>query len=477
MARTQDEIREDLAYIKAEIEALDASETRSEDDDTRYGEGLDLFERLTEELAVVEARDEKRAKVAEFAAKPANRVGPTLLKSESRDVFDLSEIRGLAPDARGVEMRGRAMEMAETAPSYVSDEARESITRLCDGSIEVREQRPGSIAEHLIVHGSPAYADAFGRYLKNPEDYEARAALNITTTTQGQFTLPTHLDPTVIRTDTGNINPLREISRVVTVDTAVWNGLSSAGVTASFTTESAVVGDNSPTFAQPSITPRKAHAYVQATGEFLEDSALSVAAEVGAMFAISKANLEATKFAVGSTATTEPNGIVTALQQTTASRIDAQTNGSFWAGDVMALQSGTPARWRPNGSWLAETSIYNLVRQFNIGAAGQGGSVFWTDLGGGRPGQLLGRPAYESSAMQASPLASGFTATASSDDILVYGDFNEFAIVDRVGATVQFNPMVVDPTTGRPIDNVGWYFRWRVGAGCLVANAFRLLRV
>ena len=73
-------------------------------------------------------------------------------------------------------------------------------------------------------------------------------------------------------------------------------------------------------------------------------------------------------------------------------------------------------------------------------------------------------------------MQTAITATASTDDILVYGDFSQFAIVDRIGASVQFNPMVIDPTTARPIDNVGWYFRWRVGSDVLVANAFRLAR-
>jgi HK97 family phage major capsid protein len=95
------------------------------------------------------------------------------------------------------------------------------------------------------------------------------------------------------------------------------------------------------------------------------------------------------------------------------------------------------------------------------------------DLGPGIPSQLLGRSTYQSSAMPAAPLSS---ATASSDDVLILGDFSEYLIVDRVGMEVVYNPLVLG-SNRRPTGEVGWAAFWRVGADVTNADAFRLLRV
>ncbi len=136
--------------------------------------------------------------------------------------------------------------------------------------------------------------------------------------------------------------------------------------------------------------------------------------------------------------------------------------------DVYATKDALPARWRPRASWVANESIYSLTRQFATGSGPQ--HAFWTDLGMDRPSLLLGRPVYESSAMD------GTLAAASTNDILLCGDFSQYLIVDRVGMTVAYEPLVKGANQ-RPTGEVGWYAYWRGGANVLVADAFRILRV
>ncbi len=69
-------------------------------------------------------------------------------------------------------------------------------------------------------------------------------------------------------------------------------------------------------------------------------------------------------------------------------------------------------------------------------------------------------------------------ATASSDDILILGDFSQgYQIVDRIGMEVLFNPLVIGPSAQRPTGQVSWRAFWRVGARAVNADAFRMLRV
>ena len=381
-----------------------------------------------------------------------------------RDPFDLSDFRsgalvnGRLNDSSKAELRSRAMDAVEQAPEYVSDTHRETITE------HIARDESGKFAGHVLEYGSPEYTDAFFRYIKTGETM--RAALS-TTGANGGYLIPFHLDPSIILTNTGSKNPLRQISRVETITTDAWHGVSSAGVTGEWLAEAAEFTDASPTFAQPTINVEKAGAYVQASFEVTQDS--GIATQIAMLFADAKDRLEATAFVTGN-GSGQPNGIVTKLQATTASRVSAQTNAAFGSIDVYALVNSLPARYQDNCDWLAHWSVYNLVRNFGSGA---NSSAFWVDLGPGIPSQLLGRSTYQTSAMAAAPLS---TATASSDDILVLGDFSEYLIVDRVGMEVVYNPLVLG-TNRRPTGEVGWAAFWRVGADVTNADAFRLLRV
>jgi HK97 family phage major capsid protein len=58
----------------------------------------------------------------------------------------------------------------------------------------------------------------------------------------------------------------------------------------------------------------------------------------------------------------------------------------------------------------------------------------------------------------------------------VLGDFSQYVVVDRVGMSIAFNPLVVG-SNRRPTGEIGWAAFWRVGADVDNANGFRLLVV
>jgi HK97 family phage major capsid protein len=473
---TLSELQERAKALSEEINELSLVAEPTDEQEQRMAEAIEEAAPLAESIR--EAKAEKRKadldELRAFAATPGHIEKPietepaplnplTVVSRAKRDPFDLSEVRlgamsnGKLNDSSVAELRSRARDAVEQAPEYVSDAHRESATRHID------RDEDGNIAQHVLSYGSPEYTKEFMRYLRTGQPI--RAALS-TTAANGGYLIPFHLDPSIILTNSGSINPIRSIARVETITTNVWHGVSSAGVTAEWTAEAAQVADASPTVGQPTVTPIRADAYIQASFEVTDDS--NIGAQVGMLFADAKDNLESTGFVTGS-GSTQPWGILSRLRATTASRTSAQTNASFGAVDIFALVNGLPARHQSNSSWLAHWSIYNLVRQ--LGGVSQ--PNFWVDLGPGIPSQLLGQSAYVSSDMPAGPLSS---ATASTDDILVLGDFSKFLIVDRVGMEIKYNPLVMG-ANNRPTGEVGWAAFWRVGSDCLDANAFRMLRV
>jgi HK97 family phage major capsid protein len=270
------------------------------------------------------------------------------------------------------------------------------------------------------------------------------------------------LDPTVIITSDGSLNEIRKAARQVVATGDTWNGVSSTAVSFSWDGEAAEVSDDATTFAQPSIPVHKAQGFVPISIEALEDAA-NVTQEVGRLLAFGKDTLEATAFATGN-GTDKPTGIVTAV---TAQATASATTDTFAIADVYALDSALPARYRPNASWLANRNIYNLVRQFDTA----GGAGLWERLGADVPPNLLGRPAYEAEGMDGTITALGTNL------VLLYGDFSNYVIADRIGFRVEFIPHLFNTANNLPDGQRGWYSYFRVGADSVNDTAFELLDV
>lgn len=463
------EIDSRLGEVRSELIAFaDVEEALTEEQVSRFEE-LETEERtLTEEREPLARRAQtiERMRTAQTAA------GSRSTESGGVDVhvrtqggpFDgLDAVRtGMVPPS---ELRSRALDAVEQAPDWLGHDEREHVTRMLE-----RNDRHGRIARHALLTGSDAYTRAFEQILSGVAPYHLaadeaeamRAAMSLTDA-NGGYMVPFHLDPTIILTNAGSTNPIRQIARVDQITGDNWHGITSAGVTAEWLAEAAEASDASPTFAQPEITPHKAAAYLQGTFEVTQDT--GIASQVGMLLADAKDNLEADAFAVG-TGTGQPQGVVTGVAAVPASIVETATVGAYEAGDVYAIKGAMRPRDRANAAFLASEGIQLLTRQFATGSGPQ--HAFWADLGMDTPSQLLGRPIYEASEM-ASEVAAGA-------NILLAGNFSRYLIVDRVGMTVQFEPLVKGANQ-RPTGEVGWFAHWRVGAGVLDPGAFRLLQV
>ena len=198
----------------------------------------------------------------------------------------------------------------------------------------------------------------------------------------------------------------------------------------------------------------------------------SLSGEIAMLIADAKGRLEATAHATGS-GSGQPYGIVTALGLTTASRVAGSSGAAgaadFVLADVYAVKNALPPRYRPNASWVGEQTNIDKIRRFGEGSTGA--AAFWADLAVDTPPLLLGKPVYESSAMD-STIVSG-----SNDDVLIIGDFRHgFVLVDRMGLELVYNPLVLG-SNRRPSGEVAWVAFWRHGADSVDDNAFRMLRL
>ncbi len=469
MGRKQSEtISAEMEALRAEIKVITENEDATDEEIARGDALLEEWQAKDELRKAALKREAQVDEVLRASLDAGRREDPSPRSPEimkRTDPYETNEqlVRTVLGRANFNEQDAisRAHAAVEQAPRHVNDTAKERLTEL----LELDNVHAPLIARHMLLTGSPEYHDEFRDYVKT-RGYRVgeamRAAMSLTDA-NGGYLVPFTLDPTVILTNAGIAGPIRSISTVKTIATDTWNGVTSAGVSAAWTAEGVETGDATPTFAQPTITPKKADAWVFGSYEVLADSGF--AAELARLLADAKVRLEEAAFATGNTGATVPRGVVAGVAAVTASIVAAQTTNSFGVNDVYNTSDALRPRDASQASWIANKKIFSLIRRFDTA----GGGSFWANLGMGRPSELLGQPVYECSTM------AGVVTTGA--NVLLAGNFAEYYIVDRVGMSVLYDPIIRSTGNNRPTGQAGWYAFWRVGADVVDPAAFRLLQL
>jgi HK97 family phage major capsid protein/HK97 family phage prohead protease len=463
----REEIRSRLAEIDREHSGAELpADIRSEWDDLNRE-----FEEHGRAIASAEAR---MARLRELADSEDNREvtdAPAASRSygspafHRRDnVYDLQALRNQArsPEEMGTLMRDNALRAVETSrfPGVPNREAAQERAAFLLENVDTKD---GALARRVLQTGSATYERAFGKVAANLTENgltnEERAALAVGAGATGGYAVPFQLDPTVILTNDGRINPLRSVARQVQIVGKEWQGITSAGVTVSRSAEAAEVAATDPTLAQPTVKAERVTGFVTYSMEVEQDWS-QMRSEVTSILADAKEEEESESFFDGDGIAPNANGILATLS--TSSNVSVATTGAFVVGDLYSLEQALPPRFRANAVYMANHTIYNKVRQFGTSDS----HALWERIGNGMPPELLGRPAYEASAMPATH--------AAADRFLLYGDFRQFLIVDRIGMNVELVPHILG-SNRRPTGQRGLLAVWWNNSKVLVDNAFRVL--
>jgi HK97 family phage major capsid protein len=482
MYRTLQEIDGRQAAIRTELQTIDVLPEPTDEDVNWQGTLIQEYDQLEDRARPLRRRMADIDRVLRARQDPDNREdgaprsggngggrqAPDVYVRSGRDPFEeLDKVRrGLVGSS---DLRVRAQLAIETdAKRYALADASyaETATRRAESSPR--------IAKHILLTGSPEYRDAFAEYLRDPENLSRERSMTLTAASGG-YLLPYVLDPTIVLTNNASANPFRRISRNEQTTSNAWQGVSSAGVTAAWITETTTAADMSPTIGQIQITPTKAAAWVFGSYEALDDT--NFGEQLPGLLADARDRLESAAFATGS-GTNQPLGVVAALG--TGSRVAPTATGTAFNGtasipDVYNLQAALPPRFRNsrNVGWIANIIAINKVRALDQ----YGGSAFWANFGSDTPEQLLGKSIYEASDMNATMTgASGATGTGSVT--LLFGDWQQFIVVDRVGVSMLYEPLIKGASNAQlPTGQAGWYMFWRTGSSVSTTAAFRYLTI
>jgi HK97 family phage major capsid protein/HK97 family phage prohead protease len=338
--------------------------------------------------------------------------------------------------------------------------------------LDTIDDEKGELARRVLVTGNPVYERAFGKALKQLSlvgltEAESRA-LSLGVDPQGGYAVPFQLDPTVILTSNGAINPIRHLARVETITGKEWDGVTSAGVTVTRANESQEVGTGDAAFVQPTVRTTRVQGFVPFSVE-LDVSWGALRSQMTALLMDAKDIEEASSFMTGNGTAPQAMGLLSGLTTAAvgaASTVTTAGTASLAVGDLYALENAMPARFRQQSAYLASRTTYNRFRQL-FQALASAAFDSWVRPSGGQPATFNGYPAYEVSTMVG-------TITSGSQ-VLLQGDYRQFLIVDRVGMGIELVPHLFGPTNRYPTGQRGILAIWFNNSQVLVPNAFRLL--
>lgn len=416
-------------------------------------------------LADAEEAETRAARVAESRA----RWGSVQIGSHVAAATDAAEVRYLRP----TEARDRALKVLE---------GRESTVHLADDQLakveqvirrRTKESDGAQIARRLLVTENDAYRSAFMKATTQVvpafTSEEVRAieefrAMSIGVDTAGGFGVPVLIDPSIILTAQGSLNPFRAISRVETITADEWSGVSSAGVSWSLDDEATAVSDDAPELAQPKVGVNTARGFVPYSIEVGMDYP-SFAQEMSILLAEGYDELQAQHMAVGTKSSTN-RGIITALDADTNVEVVTGTDGQFSGPDVNKAWTALPDRYKANATWVMSHDVGTEISTFSNG---NNLAYFTVDLTGVIQ-TIHSRPIRYSS------YTGDFSGTTGKSNLLVVGDFRNFVIADRAGMSVELVPHLFDVTNNRPTGQRGWFAWARFGSNSVNNSGFRLLQ-
>lgn len=488
--KTLEEMKARLAEVQEALrsiheEAGDAA--LSEERQAEWDEASDELTSLRSDIAKAEARMETVKSLGERG----NREAPAFVKTHTdSEVFDLDSLRQMSYSGDDFleKVETNARRAIERVQYGVKN--KEGAQERAEELLDTVDNSSRDLAKRMLLTGNADYERAFTKVLRHgndsfctTEERQAlmRAAQSLGGDSNGGYAVPFQLDPTVMLTSAGVVNPIRELARVETIVGKEWQGVTSAGTTVARAAEAAAATASNFDLAQPVVRTNRVQGYTVFSLE-IDLSWNALRSEITRMLVDAKAQ-EEHSFITGNGSGTAPGGVNGSLPGTTAvgaSDVElADISDGFRAIDLYNVEEALDARWEGNASWLAHKSFYNKVRQFATdGTGATGGSLnnlFVDHITDATPRRLLDYPTYRTTGMpsvsSALADADGFGSAAA---LAIFGDFKQFLIVDRIGMTVEMVPTVVN-SSGFPTGQRGVYAVWMNNSKILIPDAFRRL--
>lgn len=301
-------------------------------------------------------------------------------------------------------------------------------------------------------------AKALSQYLRTGQVDADLKTLVVGTPASGGYTVAPEYSTAIVK-KLVEMSPMRSLASVMSIGTSkVFIPTLATDAAGGWVGEVAARTEDEPTFGQIEIDVHEHAVIIPISRMLLEDSILDLSGLLAERIAIKFAQAENTAFVKG-TGTGQPQGLLNAANTFTS--VTAKPDGSDLLAKLLELYYSLPQPYAQTATWGMTRKTMGAIRAAADLAANRTG--IWSDgLADGTPARLLGAAVTEFPDMD---------DMAASKTPVIFGDFSNYQIVDRVGLDIMR-----DDYTGADNGIVKFRARRRVGGKLLLAEAFRTLK-
>ncbi len=388
-----------------------------------------------------------------FVATPAN-PGARLATIKAADAAERADapmstnITGAAPDLAVIETKLAALAAEVKSANDRAD------------ALETALARPAIVTKSEDLTAEQKAFNSFMAKGKEALTADEVKDLRVADDSQGGYLAPQQFVAELIR----NIvlfSPVRQAARIgSTAAGSVVLPRRTGKMTASWVGETEDRPETQPAYGSIEIPVHEIACYVDVSNKLLEDSAVNLESELAFDFGEEFGRIEGAAFLNGD-GIKKPLGLL----QTPGIATVKSGNGTGLAASnafdtVMDLYHALPSPYAGSAVWGANRTTIGTLRKLKDAQ----GRYLWADpVAQGQPATILGRPVVEMPDLP--DIAAGTKP-------VVFGDFSNFRIYDRVALSLLRNPYTLADK-----GLVRFHARRRVGAGVTRTEAFRFLEI
>lgn len=287
----------------------------------------------------------------------------------------------------------------------------------------------GSRNRAVDTDGYRAALDVYARQGLNGIIPEHRNALQVGTSTEGGYLVPTEFETQMVAL-LADEDPIRALAHKITTASDRNIPVETSKGTFSYIAEEGAYGTTSdPAFGQVVLSAFKSGGIIKVADELLQDSFFNLEQYLIENAASRFSTLEETEFANGN-GTSRPKGIfnTASVAGVSVPNLDAGSTTVITADNLVDLYHKIGRRYRQNAVFVMNDATVKYLRKIKTGISGDTTYVWQPSLVAGQPDMILGRPVV---------VTGGAPIIASAAKTICFIDLSKYYVCDRLGTTMQ----------------------------------------
>lgn len=258
---------------------------------------------------------------------------------------------------------------------------------------------------------------------------EHRNALQVGTSSEGGYLVPTEFDTSLVALMVDQ-DPLRALAHKIT--TASDRSIpieTSKGTFAYIAEEGAYVDSSDPAFGQVVLSAFKSGGIIKVADELLQDAFFDLGSYLVSNAADRFNTLEETNFANGN-GSGKPKGIfnTSSVGGVNTLNLNSGSTTVITADNLVDLYHTLGRRYRDKATFVMNDATVKYIRKIKTGISGDTTYVWQPSLVAGQPDMILGRPVV---------VTGGAPTIASAAKVIALVDLSKFYVCDRLGTAMQ----------------------------------------